>query len=265
MPAPAPRILAALAVAAAPTLGSPAPAVGGTTAGDPVPATAITTWADIQATPGGYRFRSARHDNHLTVTLTAEGLRLEDTATDRLSSYPAGCEEVEVADGIAAVCAVPADVSAEDPLLLEVAPRRGDDLVDAGSVPATVELAVLADAGADVVRTGAGDDFVNGASGRERVHGGAGDDWIRTGLGRDRIRGGDCNDRLVGVEKGDVLRGGAGDDELGGGPGDDRLYGGPGLDEARCSTGTDVAYVEEEDLATPDCETVQADPTARGG
>jgi len=248
-----PALLGALAAATV-AAGVAAGTLSSQAADGPVTA-AAPRWADIQAVDGGYRFRSGGHDNRLTIRLTQRGLRLADRSVEELTSYPSSCEEVAVSRGIAAVCAVPDDATAEDPLELEVQSRLGDDLVDASSLPASVELSVLADAGADRVRTGAADDFVNGARGRDRVRGGDGDDWIRTGLGRDRLVGGAGHDRLVGVGAGDWLDGGSGDDEVGGGPGNDVLHGGPGRDTVRCSTGRDEAFVDAEDVHS-DCEVV---------
>ena len=96
-----------------------------------------------------------------------------------------------MAVGIAAVCRVPAGISATAPLLLEVWPRLGDDYVDGSSLPDTFAMTVLSDAGHDVALFGAGPDFFNGFTGRDQVWGGAGNDWIRTGQEADLVWGGD--------------------------------------------------------------------------
>jgi Ca2+-binding RTX toxin-like protein len=99
-------------------------------------------------------------------------------------------------------------------MFLEVWPRLGHDFVDGSTLPATLRLWVLADAGNDTVYGGAGDDFVNGAHDTDRVWGGAGNDWVRGGSGNDRLYGGTGNDRLLGQDGADVVRGGAGVDRV---------------------------------------------------
>ena len=213
-------------------------------------------WATLEQKNGGYRYTAGLHDSHLIVTRVAGGLRFVDTATVDLRSYPAVCRQQIVRVGIAAVCRVPASVTARNPMTIELAPRLGDDFVDASTLSAEFEASVRADTGRDVVRTGAGDDFINGALDRDKVSGGEGDDWIRTGPGNDAIWAGAGSDRLAGVEGHDTIHGGDGNDRLGGGSGNDRLYAGGDTDHVLCGAGQDEAHVDRADNATSDCESV---------
>lgn len=173
--------------------------------------------AMISRTKHGYRYRSGQQDGHLVVTRVNGGLRFVDTGTARFKSLARACKPRRVRVGVAAVCRMPAEVSLSRPLLLEVWPRQGDDVTNGSTLPGTVAMAVLADAGNDVVRLGAGRDFVNGAQGRDRIFGGAGNDWLRGGAENDVVRGGAGADYLVGGDGRDRLFGGAGDDKLAGG------------------------------------------------
>ena len=80
----------------------------------------------------------------------------------------------------------------DNPVLLEVRPRLGNDYVDGRGLPANFEMAVLADAGRDTLFGGRGNDYLGGAMDNDRTHGGAGRDWIRGGDCRDRLWGGDA-------------------------------------------------------------------------
>jgi serralysin len=211
--------------------------------------------AMIRRTVHGYVYMSGQQHNRLTVTMVDGRLRFVDTGTARWKGLPLACRKQAVKVGVAAVCRMPEGVSTRRPLLLEVWPRLGDDFVDGSSLPATVAMSVLGDAGNDVVRLGAGPDFFNGAFGNDRVWGGAGNDWLRTGKGNDRIWGGPGNDELVGVDGRDVIHGGAGNDRLIGLEGDDRLFAGPGRDLVLCGAGVDSARVDSEDTVR-DCEHV---------
>jgi len=203
--------------------------------------------AALTRTEHGYLFRAGQQDTHLTVTLTADGLRFADTGTADFKRLAGSCVDEKVKVGIAATCAVPAGVSVSAPLLLEVWPRLGDDHVDGSTLPATVAMTVLGDAGHDTAHFGAGPDFFNGFTGRDRVWGGDGNDWIRTGQGPDRVWGGAGDDQLVATDGRDVLYGEAGDDLLGGGAGDDRLDGGAGADRLKCDGGQDTATTDGAD------------------
>lgn len=211
--------------------------------------------AMLSRTKHGYRFRAGQQDSHLVIRTVRDGLRFHDSGTRRWRSLADGCRKARARTGVAAVCAVPRTLSARRPMLIEVWPRLGDDVVDGSMLPRAFQMAVLADAGRDVVRTGAGHDFVNGAFGADRVHGGGGADWIRTGPGDDVVRGGGGGDRLVGSEGADVVRGGRGADSVEGSAGNDRLSGGAGRDRIRCGGGRDLATAERGER-TGACERV---------
>ncbi len=204
--------------------------------------------AMISRTRHGYVYRAGQQHSRLFVTQTRGGLRFHDKGTRQLRSIPEACRRVKVRRGIAAVCRVPASISPRSPMLLEIWPRLGNDLVDGSTLPARFQMSVLADDGRDIVRLGAGDDFVNGAMGNDVVRGGAGDDWIRTGIDHDVLIGGPGNDKLVGSDGRDVLRGGRGADWLGGGNGADRLYSrDAGRDVVSCGGGLDRGLADRAD------------------
>ncbi len=211
--------------------------------------------AMIDRTEHGYRYRSGQQDGHLVVTLTAEGLYFVDSGTASFRSLGAGCSPRATSVGVAAVCTMPQGVTESEPLLLEVWPRLGNDYTDGSSLPATVAMAVLADAGNDVVRLGAGPDFANGAQDQDRIHGGDGNDWLRGGAGHDYVHGMSGADLLVSADGRDTLFGGDGDDRLYGGGAQDRLYAGPGADLVNCGPGGDYAWVDRADR-TRSCESV---------
>ena len=111
-----------------------------------------------------------------------------------------------------------------------------EDLADApalASLPDTVAMTVLSDAGDDITMFGAGPDFFNGFTGVDQVWGGGGNDWIRTGQDDDLVWGGPGDDQIVGTDGKDTLYGEDGDDLLGGGTGNDQLDGGSGSDLLR--------------------------------
>ncbi len=173
--------------------------------------------AKIITTQYGYRLTAGQQNSHLTVTMVDGMLRFHDAGTLYWKSLPAACDAQSVSAGVAAICRVPASTSPEDPTLLEIHPRLGDDYVYARSLPAVFEMAVIADAGSDNVTTGQGNDFINGAQDPDQASGGAGNDWVRTGLADDHIWGNLGDDYLVGAD---------GYDTVDGGPGVDRIYGG---------------------------------------
>ncbi len=253
-------------LAAGPAAGDGTPPYGEGTAGPPYDyATALMggdgtlislpDQAMITRTEHGYLFRAGQQDTHLVVTVTEEGLRFEDTGTDRFKRVARACQEEDVAVGIAAVCRVPVGISTAAPLLLEIWPRLGDDYVDGSSLPATFAMTMLSDAGHDTALFGAGPDFFNGFTGRDQVWGGAGNDWIRTGQEADLVHGGPGDDQLVGTDGPDTMYGEAGDDLVGGGAGNDRLDGGDGSDALRCEGGADTAWTDGADRLRG-CETV---------
>jgi serralysin len=262
--------LAALAATAGLTLPGPAagqgtPPYGEGTAGPPYDYTtelmgggtliSLPDKAMITRTEHGYLFRAGQQDTHLVITLTAEGLRFEDSGTASFKRLARRCKEITVKVGVAAVCRVPLGITADQPLLLEIWPRLGDDYVDGSTLPDTFAMTVLSDAGHDTALFGAGPDFFNGFTGRDQVWGGGGNDWIRTGQEADTVYGGDGDDQIVGTDGPDTMYGEAGDDLLGGGDGADRLDGGAGADALKCNGGRDVVWSDGNDRLYR-CETV---------
>ena len=183
--------------------------------GDDGPAEPMKDQSKIVRTKHGYRLTSGQQDNKIIVTLKNDRrLLVRDRATRSWKSLPKACTKKNANKGIRAVCRVPATYTKKKPMLLEIHPRLGDDLVDGRTMPKRIEMAVLADAGRDVVHTGAGNDFVNAAQDADWVHGNGGRDWIRGGKGNDRIFGGNGGDYLVGQDGRDTIRGGAGKDRI---------------------------------------------------
>ena len=154
--------------------------------------------AMIDRTPDGYRYVAGQQNSHLKITKVDGKLLYRDTGTRELRGIPGSCSRRSVATGIAALCTIPAKFDAGNKMFLEVWPRLGNDVVDGSTLPASLRLWVLADAGSDTVLGGAGDDFVNGAQDADRVWGRGGNDWIRGGKGNDRLYGGTGDDRIVG-------------------------------------------------------------------
>jgi serralysin len=204
----------------------------------------------------GYRFRTGQQNSHLVVTLVNGRLRVVDSGTASFKTLSPACQRIKVAVGIGATCRVPGDVSVRQPLLVEVWPRLGNDFTDASTLPATIAVTVLADAGNDVTRLGAGPDFVNAAKGRDQVWGGAGNDWIRSGTDDDTVYGDAGKDYIVAQEGHDVVHGGDGDDRVSGGDNNDRLLGDAGADFLLCGTGHDTAVADGRDRVFNDCEAI---------
>jgi serralysin len=190
--------------------------------------TPLKNAAMIRKSDHGYIWYSGQQDGHLTVTKDGDTLRFHDKTAQRFEELAGGCRKINVNKGVGAVCNLPKGITERQPALLEIWPRLGDDYTDVRTLPATIAVTVLGDAGDDVAYLGAGPDFFNGAKGKDFVFGGAGNDWLRTGDQDDRIRGGAGNDYLMGVAGNDKIRGGAGDDRIGGGPGKDDIRGGAG-------------------------------------
>jgi Ca2+-binding RTX toxin-like protein len=179
---------------------------------DDGPQESVRGQAKIVRTAYGYRFLAASQNTHLRLSLANGRLRFRDTRVPSWKSLPGACTRQRVDPGIAATCRVPGDTSADDPTLLEVRPRLGNDYVDGRGLPATFEMAVLADAGRDTLFGGRGNDYLGGATDNDRAHGGPGKDWIRGGSGRDRLLGGANGDWINGLSGRDVIRGGSGRD-----------------------------------------------------
>jgi hypothetical protein len=217
--------------------------------------TPLKNAAMIRVSRHGYTYYSGQQDGHLTITKVGDDLRFHDKTARRFEELGDGCRAVNVKRGVGALCELPNNLTVERPLLLEVWPRLGDDYTDGRTLPGTIAMSVLGDAGDDVAHLGAGWDFFNGAFGRDRVTGGGGNDWLRTGDAADRIRGGAGDDYLMGVDGADLIRGGDGNDRIGGDKGRDTLYAGPGRDVLSCGSGRDGATVDSSDTAR-DCEAV---------
>lgn len=211
--------------------------------------------AIINRTKYGYLFRGGQQHNNLTVTKTRARLRFHDTGTASWKWLPKPCTRLAVARGVAASCRIPAHATRSRPMLLEVWPRLGNDVVDTTALPALVDVSFLGDKGDDVARFGAGDDFFNGAQDDDRAYGGGGRDWIRTGLGDDYLDGGPGGDILVGVHGNDVIHGGPGNDRLDGNDGADKIFAAGGKDFVVCGNGVDKATVGADDRAIG-CETI---------
>ena len=207
----------------------------------------------INPTKHGYLFRAGQQDSHVTVTMSAGRLQFVDTGTESWKWLPKRCQRLDVPQGVGASCTIAERFTLAAPMLVEVWPRLGNDVLDATALPALFDVSFLGDAGDDVAYLGAGDDFVNGAQDEDSAYGGDGRDWIRTGLADDFIDGGSGDDYLVGVDAHDTIYGGDGDDRLYGIDGDDELFAGAGRDFVSCGNGTDTATFKSGDR-TSACE-----------
>lgn len=224
--------------------------------GTPIP---LKNMALLDTTQHGYRYRAGQQNSHLTITMTDAGIQFVDTGTAKWkSAVPGVCQQLTVAKGIGAVCPVPSWVTSAKPLLVEIWPRLGDDFVDGSTLPDTVAMTVLADAGNDTAYLGAGPDFFNGHSGHDVVYGGDGNDWIRSGLDADTVHAGGGNDKVVGQQGADTIYGDDGNDALYGSDGADHIFTGTGTDRASCGGGRDTATVDSADR-TNKCEVVTRD------
>jgi len=179
---------------------------------DDGPQDSVRHQAKITRTRYGYRLIAAEQNSHLRVKLVNGRLRFRDTRVASWKSLPRACTRQRVSPGVAATCRVPDDHGADNPTLLEVRPRLGNDYVDGRGLPATFEMAVLGDAGRDTLFGGRGNDYLGGATDNDRSNGGPGRDWIRGGSGRDRLLGGADSDWIHGLSGRDVIRGGSGRD-----------------------------------------------------
>ena len=211
--------------------------------------------AIINPVPNGYLFRAGQQDTDLTMEVVNGRLQFLDEGTVEWKWLPSECRALDVPRGVGASCVIPTFFNQSNPMLVEVWPRLGDDVVDSTALSAAFDIAFLGDKGDDRAYFGAGDDFFNGAQDADTVYGGEGRDWLRTGLANDFIDGQGGGDDLVGVHDSDTIYGGAGDDTIAGGGGNDRIYAGSGHDRAGCGVGTDIAWVMPTDKAYQ-CETV---------
>ncbi len=207
----------------------------------------------LNRTKQGYLFRAGQQDSDLTITYSDGRLRFHDRGTQSWKWLPSACTKLDVPQGVGASCPIGSKFTDAAPMLVEVWPRLGNDVVDSSALPALFDLSFLGDMGNDVAYLGAGDDFFNGAQDADRGYGGDGRDWIRTGLADDFIDGGADGDYLVGVDSHDTIYGGSGDDNLFGADGDDKLFAGEGSDRANCGNGADEATLKRTDKAVA-CE-----------
>jgi Ca2+-binding RTX toxin-like protein len=202
----------------------------------------------------GYLFRGGQQDNNLTITHTDGRVQFVDTGTASWKWLPKACTELDVPQGVGASCKIGRKFSTAAPMLVEVWPRLGNDVLDSTALSDFFDVSYLGDKGDDVAYFGAGDNFFNGAQDSDRGYGGSGNDWVRTGLADDFIDGGAGNDYLVGVDGHDVIQGGDGNDLLYGIDGNDKLFAGSGTDRLACGSGDDEASAKSSDK-TVDCET----------
>lgn len=256
------------ALSLAVTAGAPAPAVASSSpvahAGPPYSFTTelmiegvqpLKDAAALSRTEHGYRLRAGQQNSRLTVTEVARGIKFVDRGTRKWVELAPACTRLKVDRGVAAVCPKPAGASATRPVLLEIWPRLGDDHVDGSKLSAQISMAVLGDAGRDVIKLGAGRDFANGASGKDVIRGGGGHDWLRGGPDADRMYAGGGDDYVVGQDGADAIFGGKGNDRLASGNHNDRVLPGPGRDAAQCGPGSDEAAAESGE-SLRDCEKV---------
>ena len=119
----------------------------------------------------------------------------------------------------------------------------GGDTADysARSAPVQIDLDGVADDGEPGERDNVKADV-------EHVSGGAGADRIVGNAERNRLRGEWGDDELEGAALRDVLEGGPGDDTI--------LARDAGADTVRCGSGSDTAWVDDDDLVATDCERV---------
>jgi len=208
----------------------------------------------LNPTQHGYLYRAGQQNSDLTMTYTDGRLLFVDTATESWKWLPTACTEVDVPQGVGASCVIRTKFTDAAPMLVEVWPRLGNDVVDSTALPALFDVSFLGDKGDDVAYLGAGDDYINGAQDADEGYGGDGRDWIRTGLADDFIDGGADSDYLVGVDGNDTIYAGSGDDRLYGIDGDDKLFAGEGNDHVSCGNGADEATLKSTDKAIA-CET----------
>jgi serralysin len=122
----------------------------------------------------------------------------------------------------------------------------------------------------------AGDPDLFGPGGNDTVSGNGGDDQVWGQSGDNVVFGGAGNDDVGATTGSNVVYGDEGDDKVSGGyPFDvysDAIFGGAGndimdayntvavADIVSCGTGDDLAYVDESDIVSDDCEAVVIGP-----
>ena len=110
----------------------------------------------------------------------------------------------------------------------------------------------------DSMRGTQGSDRMSGRDSKDVMRGNSGKDTMRGAEGNDVIKGGNGNDTTLGGPGNDTMNAGADNDSLDGGPGNDIMNAGGGddtimandgeLDSISCGLGTDVVFVDQEDL-----------------
>ena len=112
--------------------------------------------------------------------------------------------------------------------------------------------------GGDFMEGGPGDDAVWGTNGDDLVHGGTGNDDIGGTVGSDAVYGDDGDDKVSSSYPldlfSDSIFGGAGNDLM------DAFNTVAVADVVSCGTGDDLAYVDELDVVSDDCEAVVIGP-----
>jgi serralysin len=191
--------------------------------------------AIVNRTKYGYLYRAGQQNSDLKMTMNGGRIQFVDSGTEKWKWLPRACKKFTVPQGVGASCSIPTRYTGSHPMLVEVWPRWGDDVVDARALSSLFDVSVLGDRGNDTFYGGAGGDFFNGAQDNDKAYGGDGRDWLRTGLGTDVIDGGAGGDHLVGVEGNDVL------------------YSGSGEDLVYCGNGSDTAWAKTTDR-TSSCE-----------
>lgn len=185
------------------------------------------------------------------LTITSSSRLIAGTAGDDVILVTGrGGSTVQAGAGNDMICVLatgPVNVQAGD----------GDD-----SVVSVSDRTLYVDGGMgnDTIWGGDEDDFVNTGLGDDRVYAGAGNDRVNAGVGADLVDGGAGNDTVFGGAGNDTMFGGAGNDTVFGGAGDDVLqdgtvkgernilWGDAGVDTFRANLGSNVRYLDQQDL-----------------
>ena len=103
----------------------------------------------INLTSEGLLYRSGQQNSDMSVTHVNGRLQFVDKGTLAWKWLPPECTRISVPTGIGAQCDVPSWASTSGPMLLEVWPRLGDDVIDTSALDASVDVSVLGDKGND--------------------------------------------------------------------------------------------------------------------
>lgn len=104
---------------------------------------------------------------------------------------------------------------------------------------------------ADVINAGGGGDSVFGRASDDNMQGAGGNDTMTGEEGADVLRGSFGKDYMIGDEGNDRVYGGPDNDTMRGVGDNDRIYAAndaSNRDDINCGTGTDVAYVDSNDV-----------------